>query len=628
VTTAIWKCDYCGEQTQRKINKIMEPPVKPKQCADCGNTYNFEELHNYINAATLQIQDDVPQTGLDSLQVIAFDKDTQDIHVGETVKIIGEIEKVQDRRSRKYHSVLLAESIEYEHRKKLVLTHNDIESIKRFAGKQSVYDKGSSRVAYLINHKYRLVKMFAPNVIGHEDKKLALLLSLIGAPEINGNRGRIHELLIGPPGLGKTKLGKELIRARRNSRYVSGKNTTGKSLTGMVLKEEDSYILNLGPVPLAKNAVCVINEFDKMDPEEQDNLLDVMEEGEFTVNKFAKLRTISSPTTIIATANPKNNKWKDPDSISLDEVPFEAIILSRFDIVLVFRDTREEDVNREFAYRKTEYDEKHLHHNYNFLEKYIEYAKTISPLITEEAISILNEYWVRLKKKEEFAPTIRTLESIHRISKAFARLHLCNRVDTKIAYETIDFMNNMLKEFEISIYQIKDSRSLAYDETIKLIQQQKAPIELIEAIQMVCQKNDQVNHYIGNVFKQNKNKKLKLLCNKIIENRSIIRTQHNPMVVQWMDGNTSKNENNGSSYLSDLSDLSDPHFRGLQIQNNGNISNYDDKNANLDRNTPITYGNSVVAAKDNDRSQGSQGSLQDNDGEEKKKQQILGPDTK
>jgi len=374
----------------------------------------------------------------------------------------------------------------------------------------------------------------------------------------------------------------------------------------------------------SKNAICVINEFDKLDPEDQDNLLDVMEEGEFTVNKFAKLRTIRSPTTIIATANPKNNRWKDQGSISLDEIPFEAIILSRFDIVLVFRDTTEEQANREFAYKKIEYDERHIYHNYNFLEKYIEYAKTISPFITE-ARSILNEYWVRLKRKDEFASTNRTLESIYRISKTFARLHLCNIVDMKIAYETIDFMNNMLKEFEISIYQIKDSRSVAYEETIKLIQQQKAPIELIEAIQMVCQKNDQVKHYIGNVFKQNKNKKLKLLCNKIRENRSITRTQHNPMVVQWMDGNTSKNENNGSS---DLSDLSDPHFRGLQIQNSGNISNDDDKNANLDRNTSITYCNSVVAAKDNDRSQGSQGSLQDDDGEEKKKQQILGPDTK
>jgi replicative DNA helicase Mcm len=618
VTKAVWKCDFCSKQIEKKIKKITEPPTKPKKCPNCDSMGDFEEFHEYINATTLHIQDDVPQTGLDSLQVVVFDNDTEEIHVGENVKIIGKIEKVQDRRSRKYHSVLLAESIQYEHRRKLILMHNDIEGIKRFAGKLPLHFK-DSRMAYLINHKHRLVKMFAPNVIGHEDKKLALLLSLIGAPETNGIRGRIHELLIGPPGLAKTKLGRELIRARRNSRYVSAKNTTGKSLTGMVLKEEDSYVLNLGPVPLAKNAVCVINEFDKMFPEEQDNLLDVMEEGEFTVNKFAKLRTIRSPTTILATANPKNNKWKDSSSISLDEIPFEAIILSRFDIVLIFRDTIEEQANREFAYKKTAYDERHICHNYNFLEKYIEYARTINPLITEEARSILNEYWVRLKRREEFSSTIRTLESIHRISKAFARLHLCNRIDTKIAYETIDFMNNMLKEFEISIYQINDPRSIAYDETIKLIQQQKAPIDLIEAIRMVCQKNDQVKHYIGDIFKQSRNKKLKVLCNKIIENKkSIIRIQLNPTVVKWiMDENTSNNENNHSR---DLRDLSDPHFRDLQLQNNGNSSNDNEDNTNFDNNRCINDSNAVVTATDNHRSQGSQGSRQYIEQEKKEEQ--------
>jgi hypothetical protein len=114
------------------------------------------------------------------------------------------------------------------------------------------------------------------------------------------------------------------------------------------------------------------------------------------------------------------------------------------------------------------------------------------------------------------------------------------------------------------------------------------------------------------------------LCNKIIENRSIIRTQHNPMVVQWMDGTISNNQNN---YSCDLNDLSDPHYRDLQLQNNGNIRNdVRDKNANLDSNIPITYDNCVVAEKNNDRSQGSQGSLQHNYGEEDKKEQTLSPD--
>lgn len=176
------------------------------------------------------------------MPVVVFEKDTEEIRVGENVKIIGRIEKEFDRRSKRYHSILLAESIEYEHRKKLNLTHNDIQGIKRFAGKLPVYNNK----AHLIDHENRLVKIFAPNVVGNEDKKFALIISTISVPE-NSIRRRIHELLIGPPGLAKTKLSRELVRVRQNSRYVSAKNTTGKSLTGMVLKEQDNYVLNLGP---------------------------------------------------------------------------------------------------------------------------------------------------------------------------------------------------------------------------------------------------------------------------------------------------------------------------------------------------------------------------------------------
>jgi DNA replicative helicase MCM subunit Mcm2 (Cdc46/Mcm family) len=537
IKKAIWKCYVCGNITEKLIKKLTEPPSKPRQCYSCENC-DFEELHEYINATLIIIQDDIPETTLDGMPVVVFEKDTEDIHVGENVKVTGRIEKEQDNRSKRYHSILLAESIEYEHRRKLTLSNNDIRGIKRFAGKLPIYNNK----AYLVSHKSRVVKMFAPNVIGNEDKKLALILSMIGAPE-NSIRGRIHQLLIGPPGLAKTKLSRELVKVRQNSKYVSAKNTTGKSLTAMILKEEDNYVLNLGPVPLAKNAVCVINEFDKMYPEEQDNLLDVMEEGEITVNKFAKLHTIKSPTTIIATANPRNNRWKDPDYISLDEIPFEATKLSRFDVVLIFRDIVEEQENRRFAYQKTEYDSRDIKHNYNFLEKFIDYSRTINPVITEEARSMLNEYWVRLRNKKELvAATNRTLESIHRIAKSIARLHISDTVDIKIALDTIDFMNKMFAEFHACIHYVPEPRSVAYYGTIQIIEEQKVPIDLIEAVRMVCYKNDQVRHYIGSQFRQNKNKKLRALCNEIVENKNIQTVQSNPTVVRWIAINDEEKE--------------------------------------------------------------------------------------
>jgi DNA replicative helicase MCM subunit Mcm2 (Cdc46/Mcm family) len=170
--------------------------------------------------------------------------------------------------------------------------------------------------------------------IGHDDKKFALLLATIGAPGLydkvgNRIRGRINVLSIGPSGLAKRKLGREVIRLRPNSRYISAKNTTGGSMTCMILRENDKLVLHLSPVSLAKNATCFVNEFDKLSPVNQDNLLEVMEEGGVDANKFAKLLHIDAPTTIMASANPLNNKWSDDNKISLKEIPFSATILNR-----------------------------------------------------------------------------------------------------------------------------------------------------------------------------------------------------------------------------------------------------------------------------------------------------------
>ena len=328
------------------------------------------------------------------------------------------------------------------------------------------------------NYEKRLVSMFAPNVIGHYDDKLTLLLGAIGAPEYYNKqtkhqlvRGRINTLLIGPPGEAKTVLGKEALKLRMNSKYVSGKNTTGGSLTAMILSDDNQLTLHLGAAPLAKNAFLFVNEFDKLQDESKDNLLEVMEEGEIIVNKFAQLREISSPTSIIASANPRNEVWMYPDEIELEEIPFSRRILSRFDAICVFRDANTEEADIEYAYTKSSNIEKHINFNYNFLQKIIEYARTIEPSLTPQAEGILNQYWIELRKNGNatYDTTKRTLEVIHRFAKAFARMNLSETVDAEIAYQTIDFMNKMFKNFNLNITNKTDPFMNAYSKVIEFL---------------------------------------------------------------------------------------------------------------------------------------------------------------
>ena len=127
--------------------------------------------------------------------------------------------------------------------------------------------------------------VFAPNVIGHEDEKLGVILMYTGAPENQDFRGRIHRLFIGPPGLAKTKLAQEAHElGRPHSRYSSAEGAaSGKSIT-VIIEKNDTYILRLGVLLQAHGSVCVINEISALPLEEQEHLYGVMEEGMKTID--------------------------------------------------------------------------------------------------------------------------------------------------------------------------------------------------------------------------------------------------------------------------------------------------------------------------------------------------------
>ena len=517
-----WICSNCNNMTTRTVRNILQQPSMKTPCEAC-NSRDFKDRHEYINTVELLIQpEEVPENPLDGLVVYVFGEDTRGIMIGERIKIQGRIEHVQDPRSKKYHTVLLAQNVKYEGRKKLELTEQDIEECKKFVAQT--------------DFKQKLVSTFAPNIIKESHKKLGLILCAIGAPETKRHRGRINGLMIGPPALAKTKLGQEIIKTRFNSRYVSGKNTTGGSLTAMILNENGKLSMHFGPAVLAKNAVCFVNEFDKLDPKQQEAALEVMEEGNVHMNKFAKLVKIPAPTTIIASANPRNNRWLDPNIIKSEEIPFSSLILNRFDIILVFRDIKGEEADRTFADTKTEYDESHAEEepDYSLICKLLEYGRSINPSLTQSARAQLIEYYVKLRKhNDNYLFNTRTLESIFRIAKAFARLHLSSVVDDSICDETIVFMNEMFQDFHCAIHVVENPWTVTFNATMKVIQNHKEKIELIEAVKMACDRNELADIYIGHIFEQKNNIKLRSICTAVIENPNIERLGEHPTIVRW-----------------------------------------------------------------------------------------------
>ena len=138
-----------------------------------------------------------------------------------------------------------------------------------------------------------------------------------------------------------------------NSRYESGQSSSGKSLTAIVSKEDENYILRLGPASLAKNSICAINEFGRTSYEDQAYFLDIMEEGRYTINKYGINASITAPTTMILSANPINgSSWSSEDKIDVNEIPALRPITDRIDLVFIFRNHINEESLTNYANEK------------------------------------------------------------------------------------------------------------------------------------------------------------------------------------------------------------------------------------------------------------------------------------
>ena len=318
-----------------------------------------------------------------------------------------------------------------------------------------------------------------------------------------------------------------------NSRFVTAQNASGKGITAVIDKENDNTILRIGAAPQARNAVCAINEIGRMDFQDQAFLLDVMEEGEFSVDKYGLHIRIRSPTTIIATSNPLNSEWNDHYKISHSEMPILKPLLDRFDQISAFDDFPSLEESRTYARKRVELGKRKIEYNCNYLRKYLLHAKTINPTITAEAEDMLVEFWLELKSKNIAGN--RTLDSLIRIAKAFARIRLTSIVDYEIIADVMLHYQQTMMQYGKVVKLVENPRIVAFNEMISVITRTNSPIEFTECLGLACQNNQQVRHYVGKDLKLRNNWKLRPILEMIINCPNIKLVQEKPVVLQWVD---------------------------------------------------------------------------------------------
>ncbi len=254
----------------------------------------------------------------------------------------------------------------------------------------------------------------APEILDRESVKQAVALQLF-ADE------RMHILLLGDPGTGKTEILRGSANLAPKSSMGLGSGTSKAGLSVAYAKGE----MQLGLLPMADKGICCIDELNLMATDDRASLYNAMEKGFITYDKGGKHEKFSADVRVLATANPKGDKFDGGTPAKLKkQLPFAPALLSRFHIVfLVLRPDEEQfvDIARKIV-RGTPKKDSH-----EFLTAYIAHAtkqdvrfpKRLEKRVTDAARAI------KRKEKQlliEVSPRI--VKGIIGFSKASARCEL------------------------------------------------------------------------------------------------------------------------------------------------------------------------------------------------------------
>jgi peptidoglycan/LPS O-acetylase OafA/YrhL len=189
----------------------------------------------------------------------------------------------------------------------------------------------------------------APSLRGDytEDIKRAILCLLMsGSRRLLQDgarlRGDINVLLLGDPSTAKSQFLKFVERVAPVGVYTSGKGSSAAGLTASVIRSlNGEFHLEGGAMVLADGGVVCIDEFDKMREEDRVAIHEAMEQQTISVAKAGITTILNSRCSVLAAANPVFGRYDDTRSAA-DNIDLLPTILSRFDLIFIVRDLRDE----------------------------------------------------------------------------------------------------------------------------------------------------------------------------------------------------------------------------------------------------------------------------------------------
>ncbi len=470
VMQGAFRCKRCGTVTP--VNQTGSFLKAPFACSspECGSKgpYEFvQEESTFIDSQDLRIQErpeDLPPGQLPrTLGIKLIGKEIVDVaRPGDDVSIVGQVRAQPPTlpgvgKLRAFILHLDANSIEVlgKELETIMPSPEEEEKILELARDPWIHQK--------------IINSIAPSIYGYDHIKEAIMYLLFGGvgknlPDIT-IRGEMNALLIGDPGTAKSQLLQYVSRIAPRGLYTSGRGTTAAGLTAAVIREKGGGMsLEAGALVLADKGIACIDEMDKMRPEDRVAIHEAMEQHTVSVAKGGIVATLNARTAILAAANPTLGRY-EPHRTVAENISLPVTILSRFDLIFVLRDVPNKESDGRMSMHILELHRKGSSPveppvSADLLRKYISYAKSFKPILTQDALKRLNDFYLAMRSASEaegspVAITARQLESLVRTSEARARAALRKEVQAEDAEAAIAIMNKSLGEVGIDLSSYK-----------------------------------------------------------------------------------------------------------------------------------------------------------------------------
>jgi replicative DNA helicase Mcm len=475
LTEAAFECSSCGGITmveQGNSNKTKKPTECSTRTCGLKGPFKFSQKYSkFVDAQKIQIQEN-PEGLQGGAQPQTIDADVLAPLVGRLFPgdraILTGVLRVTPRQyqnsdSNTFDLFLEVNAIEIAEKdfQELEITGEDEEKITELA-----HSEGIEAI---------ITQSIAPSIFGYDDIKEAISLQLFsGVPKLlpDGSRvrGDIHILLIGDPGIGKSQLLQYVVQLAPRGIYASGKSSTSAGLTAAAVKDDfgdGRWTLEAGALVLADQGIAAVDEMDKLKSEDRSSLHEAMASQTVSVAKAGILATLKCRCALLGAANPRWGRFDPYESMS-EQINMQPTLLSRFDLIFVLTDApnKANDAGIAEHILKSHYaGELASSHkegaeeamdvirpsiDAELLRKFIGYAKRFNPVLTQEAMTRITDYYVGLREQGgEGSPipiTARQLEALIRLAEASARMRLSEEITRDDADRVVRIMESCLSK--------------------------------------------------------------------------------------------------------------------------------------------------------------------------------------